>query len=149
MTDRVLVFRVGGQEFAAEIDRVREVIAVPDVTAIPRARAPVVGVFNLRGNVVTAVDGAQALGVGASVPASRVVVADMDERLVGLLVDSASEVLRIADGDVKPSPRADAEGLTRGVLLRGDRAIVLVDLSKLIAPGEAPGASLDIVEGGA
>lgn len=141
---KVLVFKVGDQEFGVDIGEVREVINAPIVTALPKAEAPVLGVFNLRGSIVTALDGGAALGVGEGDGArSRAVVADIAGYLVGVLVDSASEVLTVAEEDVRPAPylsnvgRGDA---AVGVILQEERAIVLLGFKELLAGTKAPAA---------
>lgn len=138
---RALAFRMGDQDFAVDIRQVREVIAAPDVTALPNARPPVAGVFNLRGHIVTAVDGWTALGVPrADGRAARAVVGESNGRLVGLLVESATDVITVRDGDVRDAPHAEgsaAHGLVRGIVLARGRPVILLHFSDLLTAREA------------
>lgn len=124
---KLLVFRVAGQEFGAELTDVREVIVTPAITSLPRAKPPVVGVFNLRGSIVTALDGAALLGLADAGEPSRIVVAEVDGHRVGVLVEDASEVLTVDDDEVRPPPEVGVR-VGRGVVLREERAIVILDL---------------------
>ncbi|HWG91228.1 MAG TPA: chemotaxis protein CheW [Candidatus Thermoplasmatota archaeon] len=136
METKVLVFSVDNQQFGTNIRDVREVIAVPHVTALPHALDPVVGIFNLRGNIVTAVDGGKALGIPASGgERHRAVVAEVDGRLLGILVDRATEVITLNEEEVRPAPGVGAlerPDLAEGIVLKGDRAITLLRLGELL-----------------
>ncbi|HLE98113.1 MAG TPA: chemotaxis protein CheW [Candidatus Thermoplasmatota archaeon] len=88
-----VVFSVGGQVFAAPVADVREIVAFERATRVPRAPPDVVGLLDLRGQVLTAVDLARRLGLARGV-ASRVLVLATDGPPVGALVDDVLDVLR-------------------------------------------------------
>lgn len=94
--------RVGGEHYAAPVARVREISPLVDITPVPGSAPGVLGVWNLRGDVVAAIDLAAMLGV-ASGPASRIVVVESGELHAGLVVEEVLDVGSL------PDPVAPAE----------------------------------------
>src|SRR5581483_9161094 len=91
-------FRVGSETFALPIALVHEIVRLPRITAVPDAPAYVEGVMNLRGKIVPVVDLRKRFGDASPQPdkRNRVMVAEIEGRKFGLIVDAASEVLKIA-----------------------------------------------------
>lgn len=132
---RCVFFRVDGQDYAAEIERVREVIATPTVTTLPQAEPPVLGIFNLRGQIVTAIDGARALGADpARATRRRTLVTNVAGRDVGVVVDAATEVATVAEAELRPADIGGHAGrLAQAIVLRAGRPpAVLLDLASLV-----------------
>ena len=137
----IVGFQVGREAFGVPISQVREIVRVPEITAVPDAPEHVEGVMNLRGKIVSVVDMRKRFGEREPQRSSknRVVVAEVDGKLVGLIVDSASEVLKLAPQDVAPVPGMFQEGereYVTGVGKLGGRLILLLDLSKVLRGGE-------------
>lgn len=132
MTDlKIVVFRIGGQDFGADIHEVREVIRPPAITPLPHPTPPLLGVFNLRGHIVTALDGHAALGLAPTgAEAGRTVIFQVQGRTVGLLVEAASHVLTVDEGSVRPPP--DDNPTSRGIVIHDGRPIVLLDVPALL-----------------
>ncbi len=133
-------FRVGPQSYALPIATVREIVRPPEITPVPQSPEHVAGVMNLRGRIVPVVDlrkrFRQALDM---TPKCRVLVIALAGKLIGLLVDAASEVLKIADSEVEPSPKLfgeDNERYVTGVARHHDRLVVLLDAYKLLPERE-------------
>ncbi|EIZ81284.1 CheW protein [Novosphingobium sp. Rr 2-17] len=105
-SEQFLLFRIGESDFALPIAAVEEVAPLPrKLTRLPKAPAFVQGVMNLRGAVVPVIDQAERFGAAAAVGGKRrVVVVRIGELQAGFVVDSASEVLRIAADAVRPAP---------------------------------------------
>src|SRR5574337_329236 len=100
---QVIGFRVGRECFAIPIALVQEIVRVPEITAVPRAPEFVEGVINLRGRILPVVDLRKRLGE-AHVEASksyRILVTGIKNRLAGLLLDAASEVIWLAVADIE------------------------------------------------
>lgn len=99
-----VVMALAGETFAVEISRVREIIRVPKITWIPGAAAHIKGVINLRGNVVSVIDLAVLISLTDSDPGqqSRIVIVDSSHELVGILVDSVSQVEEIVPSSLEP-----------------------------------------------
>jgi purine-binding chemotaxis protein CheW len=99
-------FSVGEEEYGLELLRVKEVIRVREITWLPRAPSFVKGIINLRGDVIPIVDLRDKFGLPPrqATKASRVIVVEVDGRLMGMVVDSASQVVRIAADQIDPPP---------------------------------------------
>ncbi|HXI19568.1 MAG TPA: chemotaxis protein CheW [Gemmatimonadales bacterium] len=133
----LVVFRLGGEEYAVPIGLVREVVRVADITRVPHAPAHVRGVMNLRGRILPVVEIRSRLGleVAELTPSSRVVVVDLGRRTVGLLVDAVAHVTRLEERLVAAPPeevRSAGGDAVTGVARLGDRLLVLLDLSRVL-----------------
>ncbi len=110
---QLCTFRVGGEEYAIDIMRVREVLQPAPLTPVPASPSHLLGVFRLRDDVIPVVDLARRLGLQAEQPSrrSRFIVVRVGGRLLGLRVDEVREVLRLARAELRPAPAAlDARG---------------------------------------
>ncbi len=137
----VVGFRIGRETFAVPIELVHEIVRVPDITAVPDAPDFVEGVINLRGKIISIVDLRKRFGETAikSSKKNRILVAEVGGKMVGLIVDAASEVLKIPPADVEPPPNVFAEGelnYITGVGKLNGRLIMLVDLEQILQRGE-------------
>ncbi|HSN14894.1 MAG TPA: chemotaxis protein CheW, partial [Anaeromyxobacteraceae bacterium] len=104
--DEFLTFRLGKEEFAVAIDRVREVLRAPSITEVPRAPADVLGVVTVRGEVVPVIDARARLGVAADRgTGGRIVIVDAGEGPLGVLVDEVASVVRLPRGAIEPCPQ--------------------------------------------
>jgi purine-binding chemotaxis protein CheW len=144
----IVGFKVGGETYGVPITSLHEIVRVPEITAVPDAPDYVEGVINLRGKIVSVLDLRKRLGESELVPSrrNRILVVEHNGRLCGLIVDSATEVLKIPAADVEPSPTEFREGSLNCVTGLGKhqgRLIVLLDMTKLLefsglqAKGEA------------
>ena len=135
---QLVVLRLGVQSYALAIADVREVIMVPEITAIPRQPRHVLGVLNLRGRVVPVVDLRLALGLPsvAAASSSRVVVAAPEGRLVGLLADEVSQVATVGRAALEPlDPTVvdQSDEYARGIVRIDGEIVVWLDLAHLLA----------------
>ncbi|MGA3037673.1 MAG: chemotaxis protein CheW [Vulcanimicrobiaceae bacterium] len=144
---QVVVFALQDNEFGIDIAQVREIDRLVPITRVPRVPAHVEGIINLRGQLVPVVDLRTRLGMPHSVPTklARIIVADIDTRSIGMIVDEVREVVRIPVEQISKSEGV-LEGLANefiGALGRVDeRLIILLDVEKLLGP-EAPNALTD------
>lgn len=99
-------FRVGGEDYAVDIMRVREVIRPLPVTPVPRAPAFVEGVVRLRSEVIPVVDVRKRFGlpVGPPTAKTRFLVVRIGPRRIALVVDEVTEVVRLRRGEIRPAP---------------------------------------------
>jgi purine-binding chemotaxis protein CheW len=123
------------------IARVREIVRVPPITAVPDAPACVEGVINLRGRIIPVMDLRKRFGEPAIAAhkKNRILVTEVDGKLVGFIVDAASEVLKIPPAEIESLPEVVADGglnYITGLSKLGNRLIILVDVAKLLQPGE-------------
>lgn len=132
-----VVFKVGGAEYALAAETIFQMESFNGATAVPGAPSFVIGIVHVRGRIVPVIDLRLRFGLvpGPPVLENRVVVGLAGERLVGLLVDSGREVLKIAPAQFQPPPRIldeQAGGFIKAVAQIGARVIMLVDFAKVI-----------------
>lgn len=141
-THQYVLFRLRAEDYGLPVSVVRTIVRYETPTCVPQAPDGVQGVLNLRGQVIPVVDLGERLLGGAIEPtsASRIIVIESAFGPTGLAVDAASEVASIDAPDIRPTPQAVlAEGTAaafEGVVLLGDRLVVLIDPDKAL-----PGAS--------
>jgi purine-binding chemotaxis protein CheW len=133
-------FRIGTETFAVPIALVHEIVRVPEITAVPEAPDCVEGVINLRGKIISVVDLRKRFGEKTSEVSkkNRILVAEVDGKRVGLIVDAASEVLKIPPAEIELPPNVFEEGelnYVTGVGKFRGRLIILVDLNKVLQRG--------------
>jgi len=146
-TEHLVTFVLGEEEYGLDVRLVQEIIRLTEITPVPRAPEFVKGVINLRGRIIPVVDLKKRLGLGevdAESRAARIVVAKLRERLVGLLVDGASQVLKVPVSVIEPPPEeiveADLDYIRAVAKLEG-RLIILMELSRVLGL-EAPSAAV-------
>ncbi len=133
----IVGFRVGRETYGVPIVSLHEIVRVPEITAVPDAPDYVEGVINLRGKIVSVIDLRKRLGEQEITNSrrNRILVVEHNGRLSGLIVDSASEVIKVPVEDIEPSPTQFEEGGLNCVTGLGKyqgRLIVLLDMSKLL-----------------
>lgn len=137
----IVGFRVGRETFGVPIGLVHEIVRVPDITAVPDSPGYVEGVINLRGKIVSVVDLRKRFGEKAIVAhkKNRILVTEVEGKMVGLIVDAASEVLKIPESEIDLPPSVFEEGelnYVTGVGKLQGRLVILIDLSKILQKGE-------------
>jgi purine-binding chemotaxis protein CheW len=147
----IVGFEVGRETYGVPITSLHEIVRVPEITAVPDAPDYMEGVINLRGKIVSVIDLRKRLGEKkvTSSRRNRILVVEHKGRLAGLIVDSATEVLKIPASDVEPSPTTLQEGRQNCVTGLGKyagRLIVLLDMTRVLDLGAAQ--KLSASEGG-
>lgn len=138
---QIVGFRVGNETFGVPIQSVHEIVRMMDITNVPDAPIYIEGVINLRGKIIPVVDLRKRFGEKEIKPSkkNRILVAEIGAKMVGLVVDAASEVLKLPPADVDPPPNVFEEGdlnYVTGVGKLGGRLVILVELSKIMQRGE-------------
>jgi purine-binding chemotaxis protein CheW len=134
-----LGFSLKGQRYAVPLASVREVIRPGDITPVPGGPHDVLGIVNLRGQIVPVLDGRCRFGLdhgedAGAEDAHRVIVFDNGGAVVGMLIDVIGEMLQFdaADVDLPPPGRADRrDDPVTGVITRDDGFIALIDVARL------------------
>lgn len=135
--EHLVTFFLAREEYGVDVRLVQEIIRVSEITPVPRAPAAIKGVINLRGRIIPVIDLKRRLGLGEveGSRVARVVVVRLKDRLVGLLVDGASQVLKVPLSIIEPAPEEVVEidaNYIRGVAKLEKRLIILVDLVKIL-----------------
>ena len=145
-TEHLATFFLDAEEYGVDVRLVQEIIRVSEITQVPRSPGFIKGVINLRGRIVPVVDLKRKLGLGeveeAARPA-RIVVVRLKDRLLGLLVDGANQVLKVPVSAIEAAPEeVVAKGATyiRGVAKLEKRLIILMDLHRVLFPELREGA---------
>src|ERR1700740_89993 len=136
---QIVGFQVGRETYGVPITSLHEIVRVPEITAVPDAPDYLEGVINLRGKIVSVMDLRKRFGEkqAAVKRQNRILVVEHAGRLAGLIVDSASEVLKIPADAVEAPPAVFQEGglnCVTGLGKVAGRLVVLLDMSKLLAP---------------
>lgn len=138
---QIVGFRVGNETFGVPIQSVHEIVRMMDITSVPDAPVYIEGVINLRGKIIPVVDLRKRFGeteIKAS-KKNRILVAEIGTKMVGLVVDAASEVLKLPPSDIDPPPNVFEDGelnYVTGVGKLNGRLVILVELSKIMQRGE-------------
>ncbi|MFW5487430.1 MAG: chemotaxis protein CheW [Desulfovibrio sp.] len=138
---QLVTFSIGDEEFGVDILKVQEIIRTMEITKVPKAPLFVEGVINLRGKVIPIIDLRRRFGLETRDhdKNTRIIVIEINNMIVGFVVDSVSEVLRIPASTVEPPPPVVA-GLESeyisGVGKLEDRLLILLDLDRLLSSEE-------------
>ncbi|MCG5535036.1 chemotaxis protein CheW [Ectothiorhodospira mobilis] len=136
-----VTFRLAEETYAINVMQVQEVLRVSEIAPVPGAPHYVLGIINLRGNVVTVIDARRRMGLSDKEPddASRVVIIEVSGQVIGILVDSVAEVIELAAKDVDPAPNVgndESSKYIQGVASRDGELTIVVDLNKLLTDEE-------------
>jgi purine-binding chemotaxis protein CheW len=145
---KYLTFRLGPEEFGVRVDKVREIMGVQEITAVPQTPDYLKGVINLRGKVIPVVDLRLKFGLEAIEYTQRTCIIVVQVRgeisiiQVGLVVDTVSEVLNLAGSDIENTPDFGAQLTTPFILgmakVKG-KVKILLDIDRVISTQEMAG----------
>ncbi len=136
-----VTFSLADETYGIDVMRVQEVLPMTEIAPVPGAPPYVLGIINLRGNVVTVIDTRMRFGLESreTDSASRIVVIETAQQVAGILVDSVAEVINVSPDEVDTAPNVGNEESSRyiyGVVSRGDELLILVEVNKLLTKEE-------------
>lgn len=136
-----LTFVLGDENYALDIMTVKEIRGYEEVTKIANAPAYIKGVLNLRGDIVPIIDLRIKFDVGEATynEFTIVIMLMIGDRIVGIVVDEVSDVIKVNDDDIKPSPEfgvAFDSAYLHGLTTIKEQMIILVNIQKLISSDE-------------
>jgi purine-binding chemotaxis protein CheW len=140
-TMQLVSFHLDKEEYGIEITRVREIILMGEITRVPETPPHIKGLINLRSTVIPIVDLRLRFGLPEESPTdhTRIMVVNVAGKMIGIVVDAVSEVLRISQEQIAPPPPTVAglsnEYLT-GLVRLDDRMLILLDIDKIVARRE-------------
>jgi len=129
----LLTFSLSNVGYAIPVERIREIVRVKEITPVPRVPAAVLGVIELRGEIVQVVDLRMRLDLHCAdlTRKSRIVVLHGDdERVSGVLVDGVDEVLRAPEENIRPA--LGGTGFVSDICVRGDEFVSIIDLERAL-----------------
>jgi len=136
-----VTFRLANETYGINVMQVQEVLRVSEIAPVPGAPHYVLGIINLRGNVVTVVDTRIRLGLETTelTDSTRIVIIEGNKHVVGILVDCVAEVVDLRASELESAPNVgndESAKYIQGVASRDDELLILVDLNKLLTDGE-------------
>lgn len=137
LSRQFVVFKLENEEYGIDILRVREIKEMVNITRVPKAAHFVKGVINLRGEVIPIVDLRKRFNLpkASNTDSTRIIIVSVDDMVVGLIVDSSSEVLEIDGDSIEEAPASVGsidQGNIFGIGKVGQRLIILLDVAKII-----------------
>lgn len=136
-----VTFSLADETYAIDVLQVQEVLKLTDIAPVPGVPDYILGIINLRGDVVTVIDARRRMMLPerALDDASRIVIIDVDNQNVGILVDSVAEVVQISPDAVDPAPAVGNDQTSRfilGVTSTAEGLTILIDINKLLSDDE-------------
>ncbi|WP_016956739.1 chemotaxis protein CheW [Catenovulum sp. SX2] len=136
-----VTFKLDDETYGINVMQVQEVLRYSEIAPVPGAPDYVLGIINLRGNVVTVIDTRSRFGLNPSevTDNSRIVIIEAEKQVIGILVDSVAEVVYLKSSEIDSAPNVGTEESARfiqGVSNRGSELLILVDLNKLLSDEE-------------
>ena len=138
---QLVTFKLKDETYGINVMQVQEVLRISEIAPVPGAPQYVLGIINLRGNVVTVIDTRTRFGLptGELDDASRIVIIESEQQVVGILVDSVAEVVELRQSQIDSAPNIGNDESSRyiqGVASRDDDLLIVVDLNKLLTEEE-------------
>ncbi|MDX2371054.1 MAG: chemotaxis protein CheW [Colwellia sp.] len=136
-----VTFKLENETYGINVMQVQEVLRYSEIAPVPGAPLYVLGIINLRGNVVTVIDTRSRFGLESCdiTDNTRVVVIESEKQVIGILVDSVAEVVYLKASEIDDAPNVgtdESAQFIQGVSNRDGELLILVDLDKLLSDDE-------------
>ena len=136
-----VTFKLDNETYGINVMQVQEVLRHSEIAPVPGAPDYVMGIINLRGNVVTVIDTRQRFGLQPDEVSdqTRIVIIEAEDQVIGILVDSASEVVYLRQSEIESTPNIgneDSGRFIQGVCNKNNELLILVELDKLLTENE-------------
>lgn len=136
-----VTFKLEEETYGINVMQVQEVLRYTEIAPVPGAPEYVLGIINLRGNVVTVIDTRARFGLmpGEVSDNSRIVIIEAEKQVIGILVDSVAEVVYLKSSEIDMAPNVgtdESAKFIQGVSNRDGELLILVDLNKLMSDDE-------------
>ncbi|MCH1931916.1 chemotaxis protein CheW [Shewanella acanthi] len=136
-----VTFKLDNETYGINVMQVQEVLRYTEIAPVPGAPYYVLGIINLRGNVVTVIDTRSRFGLQSAEvdDATRIVIIEAEKQVIGILVDSVAEVVYLRRSEIDNAPNVGTEESAKfiqGVSNRENELLILVDLDKLLSDDE-------------
>ncbi|MFY9179138.1 MAG: chemotaxis protein CheW [Venatoribacter sp.] len=136
-----VTFRLENETYGINVMQVQEVLRYTEIAPVPGAPSYVLGIINLRGNVVTVIDTRLRFGLSTSetTDQTRIVIIEAENQVVGILVDAVAEVVYLRQSEIETTPNVgndESAKFIQGVCHKNDELLILVDLEKMMSDEE-------------
>jgi len=138
---QLVTFRLQDETYGINVMHVQEVLRITEIAPVPGAPDYILGIINLRGNVVTVIDTRLRFGLpdGEATDSSRIVIIESDKQVVGIMVDAVAEVVELKESQIDSAPNVGNEESSRyiqGIATMESGLLIVVDLQKLLTDEE-------------
>lgn len=140
-TIQLVSFTVGKEEYGVHIEDVQEIVRMPEITHLPQTPDFIKGVINLRGNIIPVIDMRERFNMEAKeyTYVTRVIVIKLEKKLVGMIVDTVSQVLVLNEDDIDEAPdiiHGISKEFIEGIGKVNDQLIIILDITKVLTAEE-------------
>jgi purine-binding chemotaxis protein CheW len=137
-----VTYQLEEETYGINVMQVQEVLRITEIAPVPGAPSYVLGIINLRGNVVTVIDTRSRFGLMSKETnddLSRIIIVEVNGNVVGMLVDSVAEVVYLHQSEIDSTPNVNSDESSRfiqGVCSRENQLLILVDVDKFLTEEE-------------
>ncbi len=136
-----VTFRLDNESYGINVMQVQEVLRYSEIAPVPGAPTYVLGIINLRGNVVTVIDTRLRFGLSQTETSdqTRIVIIETENQVVGIMVDAVAEVVYLRQSEIETTPNVGNEETAKfiqGVCHKNNELLILVDLEKMMSDEE-------------
>jgi purine-binding chemotaxis protein CheW len=137
-----VTYQLEDETYGINVMQVQEVLRITEITPVPGAPSYVLGIINLRGNVVTVIDTRSRFGLmpkESNDDQSRIIIVEVNGNVIGMLVDSVAEVVYLHQSEIDSVPMVnndDSSRFIQGVCSREEQLLILVDANKFLTEEE-------------
>ncbi len=136
-----VIFRLDNETYGINVMQVQEILRYSEIAPVPGAPPHVLGIINLRGNVVTVIDTRLRFGLlqEETSDQTRIVIIETENQVVGILVDAVAEVVYLRQSEIETTPNVGNEETAKfiqGVCHKNEELLILVDLDKMMSDEE-------------
>ena len=130
-------FLLADELYGVDVMQVKEVLRLTEIAPVPGSAHYIMGILNLRGNVITVIDTRTLFGLQQTEATedSRIVVIELEDQVVGMLVDQVAEVIYLRQSEIERAPNVGTDESTKfiqGVSYHNEELIILLDLNRMI-----------------
>jgi purine-binding chemotaxis protein CheW len=138
--DRILCFTLGTEAFGIPLESVKEVLGLPEITPVPFAGNHLVGIMNLRGQVISLIDLRAKFGIKSNQSSeTSVVICDLENTSIGIIVDSIDSVISPSPEELSPKPQLQGSASSdyiNAVYRKDGKMILFLDIASTLSMGE-------------
>jgi purine-binding chemotaxis protein CheW len=136
-----VTYHLGDEIYGINVMQVQEVLRLTEIAPVPGAPEYVLGIINLRGNVVTVIDTRTRFGLQYQEPdeRARIIIVEVSGNVIGMLVDAVAEVVYLHQSEIDTAPNVsndDSSRFIQGVCNRDENLLILVEVNKLLSEEE-------------
>jgi len=134
---RWVTFQLGQEIYGVVVNKVREILRINNISPVPGAPDYIVGITNIRGNVVSVIDGRKRINIAPAeyTDLSRMIVMESEDDIVAVVVDNVTDIIDLPESSIDSNPKlnkANSSKYISGVIVNADELIIILDSEKFI-----------------